>query len=45
MIENTLRIALDPLFPCPTNWSGPKKHLAPDNMLEINKYELVFDES
>ena len=45
MIENTLRIALDPLFPCPTNWSATRRHLAPDNILETNKYELVFDEN
>ena len=45
MIENTLRIALDPLFPCPTNWSPARRHLAPDNILETNKYELVFDEN
>ncbi len=32
MVENALRIALDPIFPCPTNWPGVRKHLTPDNM-------------
>jgi hypothetical protein len=45
MIENALRIALDPIFPCPTNWPYHKRHQSPDNILETNKYELVFDDS
>ena len=44
MIENALRIGLDPLFPPPLNWSNQKKYLAPDNRLEYNRFELIFDE-
>ena len=45
MIENALRIALDPIFPCPTNWPNNKRHLTPDNILDYNKFEIIFDES
>ena len=31
------------MFP-PPNWPASKKHLLPDNLLENNKFELVFDE-
>lgn len=43
MVENAFRIGIDPMFP-PPNWPNSKKHLLPDNMLETNKFELIFDE-
>lgn len=42
MVENCLRIAVDPLFPPPENFSQ-KKHVLQDICPE-NKYWLVFDE-
>lgn len=45
MIENAFRIGLDPLFPYPNNWPMQKRHLMPDNIIETNKFELIFDES
>ena len=46
MVENAFRIALDPLFPAPNfaNWPNNLKHLAPDNILENNRFEIIFDE-
>ena len=43
MVENSLRICVDPLFPPPENFSQ-KKHILHDLCPE-NKYELVFDEA
>ena len=31
------------MFP-PPHWMASKKHLLPDNLLENNKFELIFDE-
>ena len=31
------------MFP-PPHWTASKKHLLPDNLLENNKFELIFDE-
>jgi hypothetical protein len=42
MVENALRITVDPLFPPPENFSQKKcivNDICPDN-----KYELIFDE-
>lgn len=42
MVENALRLTVDPLFPPPENFSQKKcivNDICPDN-----KYELVFDE-
>lgn len=46
LVENTLRIAVDPIFPPPyfDEWPQNKKQFAPDNLLENNKFELIFDE-
>ena len=38
-----IRISIDPVFPPPI-WPASKKHLLPDNLLENNKFELIFDE-
>ncbi len=35
---------MDPIFPPPIHWPNTKKHMAPDNVLENNKFELIFDE-
>lgn len=45
MVENALKIGLDPLFPPPYNWPLNKKYQLGDNPLEANRFELVFDES
>lgn len=40
------RIAIDPIFPPPhiSKWIGGKQHNIPNNLLEENKFELIFDE-
>ena len=40
---NTLRLTIDPMFP-PFHWPSSKKNQIPDNFLQNNKFELVFDE-
>jgi hypothetical protein len=45
MVENALKIGLDPLFPPPYNWPVNKKYQLGDNPLENNRFELIFDES
>jgi tubulin polyglutamylase TTLL1/tubulin monoglycylase TTLL3/8 len=42
MVENSLRIVVDPMFPPPENFSQ-KKHIMHD-LCPDNKYELIFDE-
>ena len=42
MLENALKIAVDPLFPPPA-WPQSKRHLLPD--VTENKFELVFNET
>ncbi len=44
MIENSMRLAVDPLFPPPQPWPNSKKHHIPDIQSE-NKFDLVFDEA
>lgn len=44
MLENAFRVAVDPLFPPPNIWPSQKKHLAPDNVAENNRFEIIFDE-
>jgi hypothetical protein len=41
MIENAIKIAIDPLFP-PPPWPNSKKHTIPDCL--DNKFELIFNE-
>jgi len=41
MVENAVKIAIDPLFP-PPPWPNSKKHTIPDCI--ENKFELVFNE-
>jgi hypothetical protein len=44
LIENTWKIAIDPLFPPPDLWPKNKKCVFQDNPYLTNKYELIFDE-
>jgi hypothetical protein len=41
MVENALKIALDPLFPPLRDW--PKKKPIPSYSFETNKFSLIFD--
>jgi tubulin polyglutamylase TTLL1 len=43
LIENTLRIGLDTVFPPPDNFGNNFKYNIPENSLHYNKYELIFD--
>lgn len=43
MVEQSLRLTLDVIFPPPCNYSNTSKHLAPDMNLEYLRYELIFD--
>ena len=46
MLENSLRLAVDPVFPPPELIiSNIKKIYIPSNVAESNGYELVFDEA
>jgi len=38
------RLTIDPLFPPPNDFSS-KKHTLPENPMENNRFELVFDEA
>jgi hypothetical protein len=38
-----LRIALDPIFPPPDNFSNNFKYNIPENSLHYNKFEVIFD--
>ncbi len=46
MIENAIRIAVDPIFPPSPSYciSIGKKSFIPDKIIENNKFELIFDE-
>ncbi|KRX00299.1 hypothetical protein PPERSA_10798 [Pseudocohnilembus persalinus] len=46
LIENTFRIAIDPILTPPVleDWPVNKKFQSPDNLLENNKFELIFNE-
>ena len=43
MVENSLRLSLDVMFPPPGHYPNTSKHLVPDLSLENHKYELIFD--
>lgn len=43
MVEQSLRLSLDVIFPPPCHYSNTTKHLAPDMSLEYLRYELIFD--
>lgn len=42
MVENALRLSIDPLFPPPENWS--QKKCVVNDICPENKFELIFDE-
>jgi hypothetical protein len=44
MLEHTLRLTLDVIFPPSTQYPNSQKYLAPDNPLERLQFELIFDE-
>lgn len=44
LLENTFRLALDPLFPPPCHFPSGKRFYLSDNHLRNLKYELIFDE-
>jgi hypothetical protein len=44
MLEQTLRVGLDPLFPPPNHYSNNTRYLVPDCSLEKWQFELLFDE-
>jgi hypothetical protein len=43
LIENSLRLALDPLYPPPCHYPPSKRFYLADNHLKHLKYELIFD--
>lgn len=45
MLENCIRIAVDPIFPPPNSSKINTKHKTiPEFVFENNKFELIFDE-
>lgn len=44
MLENSLRLSLDPLFPPTSHFPASKRFYLSDNYLKNLKYELIFDE-
>lgn len=44
MVEQSLRLSLDVIYPPPADYPNTLKHLAPDRCLENLKFELIFDE-
>lgn len=46
MLENAFRIAVDSIFPPPdfSSWNVQKKPFIPEDMMEYNRFELIFDE-
>lgn len=44
MVENSLRIGLDPLLPPLNHYPANRRYTLSDNYLRNLKYELMFDE-
>lgn len=44
MIENTLKLTIDPLFPPPEAWPNNKKLFFGEDPLSENRFEIIFDE-
>lgn len=42
LIDNVLKIAIDPIFP-PPSFPKSKKHYIPESIYENNKFDLIFD--
>ena len=45
MVENALRIGLDPLLPPLAHYPVNKRYTLSDNYLKNLRYELLFDEA
>ncbi len=43
VVNVLVRIALDPIFPPPMNFSSTYKYNIPENALHYNKFELIYD--
>ncbi len=44
MLDSALRLSLDIVFPPPAHYPNTAKHEAPNNALEMTRFELVYDE-
>jgi len=44
MVEQSLRLALDPLLPPPSHYPPNQRYYLPENFLQNLRYELIFDE-
>lgn len=47
MLDNAFKLSLDVIYPPPdlSEWPPSKKHLLLyDNVLETNRFQLIFDE-
>lgn len=44
MIESSLRLGLDPLFPPPSHYPPMRRYQLSDNILQNLKFEIMFDE-
>jgi len=44
MVENALKLTIDPIFPPPGFVSSKKHQISAENPIENNKFELIFDE-
>jgi hypothetical protein len=45
MVEHSLRLTLDVIFPPPSHYPNSQKYLAPDDPLGRLQFELIFDEN
>jgi tubulin polyglutamylase TTLL1 len=45
LVENTLRLCVDPFFPPPEGWPGGRKFALGEDALSDNRFELIFDET
>lgn len=43
MIENVIRIAIDPLFPPPYCENYKISRFSPGNTFQMNKFQLIYD--
>jgi tubulin monoglycylase TTLL3/8 len=43
LVENIWKVAIDPLYPPPTQWPKTKRCHVPENPYNTNKFELIFD--
>ena len=43
LVENVIRIAIDPIFPPPLVWPKSRRGSLTENLYEHNRFELLFD--